>query len=306
MSSTWTSLAFAWPAQSTQWLASLNAPLAQAGSELSAAADRLDALASLASTAPNPVGAAAGGAIAGGRDGLTGLLAGVTALTVTPFQHGIGQGSGLQRYLSAPNLLKHMAGQLTAGGDPHRPVGRQYGLAILVLGTELGQLAQSLAVLNAVLPLPALQRAERRAGQLARLEGEKWLMPASDTAPKWRARGLRRSTWPRQAQQAMSAQLAALEGYAADTHPVAELAALADRKAARLQAQAQHLATLQTELAGGGTTLRARWLGEGEPAELRDALLEGEAPGHEWGLCAGVLLAGPQSAMTYLKELFGA
>lgn len=303
---TWLPLSLSWPAQPTQWLAALDSPLAQAGSELSAAADRLDALASLASTAPNPVGAAAGGAIAGGRDGLTGLLAGVTALTVTPFQHGIGQGSGLQRYLSAPNLLKHMAGQLTAGGDPHRPVGRQYGLAILVLGTEYGQMAQSLAVLNAVLPLPDLQRAERRAGHLARLDGEKWLMPASDTAPKWRARGLQRSTWPRKAQQAMAAQLAALEGYAADTSPVAELAALADRKTARLQAQAQHLANLQAELAGGGGTLRVRWLDEGDPAELRDALLDGDAPGHEWSLCAGALLAGAQPAMTYLKELCGA
>lgn len=303
---TWLPLSLSWPAQPTQWLAAFDSPLAQAGSELSAAADRLDALASLASTAPNPVGAAAGGAIAGGRGGLTGLLAGVTALTVTPFQHGIGQGSGLQRYLSAPNLLKHMAGQLTAGGDPHRPVGRQYGLAILVLGTEYGQMAQSLAVLNAVLPLPDLQRAERRAGHLARLDGEKWLMPASDTAPKWRARGLQRSTWPRKAQQAMAAQLAALEGYAADTSPVAELAALADRKTARLQAQAQHLANLQAELAGGGGTLRVRWLDEGDPAELRDALLDGDAPGHEWSLCAGALLAGAQPAMTYLKELCGA
>lgn len=303
---TWSPLSLTWPAQATQWLAALNAPLAQAGGELDAAAGRLDALAGKASTAPNPVGATASGAIASGRQGLAGLLVDVAVLTVTPFQHGVGQGSGIQRHLSAPNLLQHLAGQLTAGGDPHRPIGRQHGLAILVLGTELGQLAQSLAVLNAVLPLPALQRAERRAGQLARLEGEKWLMPASDTAPKWRARGLQRSTWPRHAQQAMSAQVAALEGYAADTSPVAELAALADRKAARLQAQAQHLATLQAELAGGGTTLRARWLGEGEPAELRDALLEGDAPGHEWGLCAGVLLAGPQSAMTYLKELFGA
>lgn len=303
---TWSPISLTWPVLATQWLAALNAPLTQAGSELDSATGRLDALAANAGTAPNPVGATASGAIAGGRQGLAGLLADVAVLTVTPFQHGVGQGSGIQRHLSAPNLLQHMAGQLTAGGDPHRPIGRQHGLAVLVLGTELGQLAQSLAVLNAVLPLPALQRAERRAGQLARLEGEKWLMPASDTAPKWRARGLRRSTWPRQAQQAMSAQLAALEGYAADTHPVAELAVLADRKAARLQALAQHLATLQAELAGGGTTLRARWLGEGEPAELRDALLEGEAPGHEWGLCAGVLLAGPQSAMTYLKELFGA
>ena len=303
---TWSPLALTWPSQPTQWLAALNAPLAQAGGELDAAAGRLDALVGLAGTEPNPAGAAASGAIAGGRQGLAGLLLDVTVLTVTPFQHGAGQGSGIQRHLSAPNLLQHMASQLTAGGDPHRPIGTQHGLAILVLGTEFGQLAQSLAMLNAVLPLPDFQRAERRAGQLARLEGEKWLMPTSDTAPKWRARGLQRSTWPRQAHKAMSAQLAALEGYAADTSPVAELAALADRKAARQQAQAQQLATLQAGLAGGGSTLRVRWLGEGDPAALRDALLNGDAPGHEWGLCAGVLLVGPQSAMTYLKELFGA
>jgi hypothetical protein len=300
---TWSSLTLTWPAQSTEWLAALNGPLSQAATELDAAAGRIDELAGSAGTDPNPVGAAAAGAITGGRQGLAGLLAEVKALVINPFQHG--QGSGLQQHLSAPNLLQLMAGQLTAGGDPHRPIGRQHGLAVLVLSTELGQLAQTLAVLNAVLPLPSLQRTERRAGQLARLEGEKWLMPASDTAPKWRAQGLLRSTWPRQAQQAMSAQLAALEGYAADTNPTAELAALADRKAARMQAQAQQLADLRAATAGGGSTLRALWLGEGDPAELRDVLLDSDAPGHEWGLCAGVLLTGPQPAMNYLKELFG-
>lgn len=298
---TWSPLTLTWPAQSTQWLTSLDAPLSQAATELDAALGRIDALET--ATEPNPVGAAAAERITSGRQGLAGLLSEVRVLVVSPFQHGLG--SGLQRSLSAPNLLQLMAGQLTAGGDPHRPIGRQHGLAVLVLGTELGQLSQTLAVLNAVLPLPTLQRAERRAGQLARLEGEKWLMPSADTAPKWRTRGLQSSTWPRQAQQAMSAQLAALEGYAADASPVAELAALADRKAARLQEQAQRLADLRTATAGGGGTLRARWLGEGDPAELRDALLEGDAPGHEWGLCAGVLLTGPESAMTYLKELVG-
>lgn len=60
-------------------------------------------------------------------------------------------------------------------------------------------------------------------------------------------------------------------------------------------------------LAGGNAdhSMRARILGPGEPHELRAALLQGEAPGHEWVLCAGVLLVGSLDGLSFVRELVG-
>mgnify|MGYP000473365631 CR=1 FL=1 len=39
--------------------------------------------------------------------------------------------------------------------------------------------------------------------------------------------------------------------------------------------------------------------------QLRNALLEGEAPGHEWVLSAGVMLVGSQPGLSFVRELVG-
>ena len=51
--------------------------------------------------------------------------------------------------------------------------------------------------------------------------------------------------------------------------------------------------------------MRARTLGPGDNNELRRALLEGDAPGHEWVLCAGVLLVGSRDGLSFVRELVG-
>ncbi|NBF13596.1 hypothetical protein GV818_33705, partial [Pseudomonas sp. Fl4BN1] len=69
----------------------------------------------------------------------------------------------------------------------------------------------------------------------------------------------------------------------------------------------QQLDDLKALLAGGNAdhSMRARLLGPGGPGDLRRALLEGEAPGHEWVLCAGVLLVGSLEGLSFVRELVG-
>lgn len=305
---TWAPVTMRWPEQSTQWMGELTAAKDLATGELAGTAQRLAGLSGLATTNPGPVAAAAESVIAAGRSALADQLGEVPAcITVTPFQSGIGQGTGNQRFLSAPNLLQVMADKLTDNADQARPMAEQYALSILFLSTNFGQLASTLKRFNALLPIPDLVRAERRAQHLSTLEAEKWVMPSAGPLPRWQNLPLERCTVLKATKQAMSGQLAALESYAADSSPLADLAALATRKAAQQQGRDQQLSDLKALLAGGDAdvTMRARLLGPGAPDELRKQLLRDDAPGHEWVLSSGVMLVGSLSGLSFVRELVG-
>ncbi len=179
-SMTWSPVTMRWPEQATQWMGGLSAAKDLATGELASTAQRLAGLSGLANTNPGPVGDAAKGAIEAGRTALAEQLGQVpSCLVVTPFQSGIGQGKGYQRYLSAPNVLEHLAKKLEDATDAGRPVGPQYALSILFLGTRLEQLASGLSRFNALLPIGDLVRTERRAQHLMNLETEKWEIPGA-------------------------------------------------------------------------------------------------------------------------------
>ncbi|MBV4459414.1 hypothetical protein KVG96_15780 [Pseudomonas sp. COR58] len=305
---TWSPVTMRWPEKATQWMGGLAAAQGLAGGELAGTARRLAGLEGLASTNPGPVGDAAKDAIAAGRAALSEQLGQAPAcLVVTPFQSGIGQGKGYQRFLSAPNVLEHLAKKLEDATDTGRPGGQQYALSILFLGTRLEQLASGLSRFNALLPIPDLVRTERRAQHLAKLENDKWEIPGAGPLPRWQALPLERCTVVKAAKQSMAGQLAVLEGYAADSSPLGDLAALAARKSAQQQGRDRQLAELKELLAGGSAdvSMRARLIGPGNTSELRRELLAGDAPGHEWVQCAGLLLVGTKEGLSFVQELVG-
>lgn len=298
---TWAPVTMRWPAQATQWMDDLGPAKDLASAELVGTAKRLADLDGLATSNPGPVGPAAEAAIAAGRTAMAAQMGQVPAcLVVTPFQSGIGQGSGYQRFLSAPNLLQLLADRLPAG-----PGG--YALAIMFLSTRHDQLATALARFNALLPVPELQRTEKRARHLSRLEAEKWTLPSAATLPAWGTLPLERCTLTQAAKRSLSGQLAALESYTADSSPMADLSTLAARKVKHADARNQQLKDLQAQLANPSpdSTMVARLIGPGDGSELRRQLLTGSAPGHEWVLCAGLLLAGPRDGLSFVQELVG-
>lgn len=305
---TWAPVTMRWPGKATQWMDQLSEAQGLAGGELANTAKRLADLNGKTTTSPGPVGDASQDAIAAGRTALADQMGEAPAcLVVTPFQSGIGQGRGYQRFLSAPNLLQQLAGKLVDVSDTGRPDGPQFALCLMFLATRFDQLAESLARFNALLPMPDLVRAERRARHLSTLETEKWEIPAAGTSPRWQTLPLERCTVVKAAQQSMAGQIAVLESYAADSSPMADLASLAARKAAQQQGRDQQLADLKALLAGGNpdSSMRARLIGPGNATELRQALLAGEAPGHEWVLCAGALLVGSEKGLSFVRELVG-
>lgn len=304
----WAPVTMRWPEQATQWMGELSAAKDLAGGELASTAQRLAGLDGMTTTNPGPVGAAAESAIAAGRAALAGQMGEAPAcLTVTPFQSGIGQGRGHQRFLSAPNLLQQLANKLVDNSDTGRPSGPQYALSLMFLGTRYDLFAETLASFNALLPIPDLVRTERRARNLSRLEAEKWEIPSAGPLPRWQSLPLERCTLVKAAKQSMAGQIAVLESYAADSSPMGDLAALASRKAAQQQGRDQQLDDLKALLAGGNadSSMRARIIGPGDNTELRRLLLEGDAPGHEFVLSAGVLLVGSLQGLSFIRELVG-
>jgi hypothetical protein len=296
-----------WPEEATSWLDDLSESQGMAGAELDSAQARVASLATLATTSPGPVGAAAMQAVSAGRAALTGALGEAPlCLVVTPFQSGVGQGSGYQRYLSAPNLLQHMAAKLEDTSDDNRPAAPQHALVLMFLATRYDQLASTLAAFNTLLPMKDLQRAERRAEQLFSLESDKWELPSAGTLPLWGKLPLERCTITKVAAQTMSGQLSALESYA-DSTPLGDLSALATRKANQAQSMAKGLADLKARFAdsSASSTMQARLIGPGNNAELRQQLLAGDAPGHEWPLSAGVMLVGSLPGLSFVRELVG-
>lgn len=277
--------------------------------EMLSTGERVSKLADIASTSPGPISDAAQAAISAGRAALANQFENVPAcIVVTPFQLGIGQGSGgHQRFLSAPNLLQHLANKLTDTTDATRPQGQQSGLVLMFLATRLDQLASTLARFNALLPMPDLVRAERRAKHLARLELEKWELPSAGQMPRWSQLPLQRCPITKLASQSMAGQLAMLEGYAADSSPMADLANLQARKKAQAQDRDQQLADLKAQFANSteDAAIQSRLLGPGDNSQIRRELLEGDAPGHEWPLCAGVLLVGSSEGLSFVRELVG-
>ncbi|MEO8489039.1 hypothetical protein [Pseudomonas sp.] len=304
----WAPVTMRWPAQATEWMGQLSAAQGLAGGELASTAKRLADLSGKTSTSPGPVGDAAQGAIAAGRAALADQMGEAPAcLVVTPFQSGIGQGRGYQRFLSAPNMLQQLASKLVDVSDTGRPDGQQHALCLMFLATRFDQLAASLARFNALLPMPDLVRAERRARHLSKLETDKWEIPTAGALPRWQDLPLERCTVVKAAQQSMAGQIAVLESYAADSSPMADLSALATRKAAQQQGRDQQLADLKALLADGDpdSSMRARLIGPGNATELRRQLLAGDAPGHEWVLCAGALLVGSEQGLSFVRELVG-
>ena len=205
-------------------------------------------------------------------------------ITVTPYQHGIGQQQGGQHTLAAPNAIKAMAAKLQDGADPLLPAGQLHAVAWMVTGSSEVELAAALATVCATLPLPEW------CATLRRLTANNDIMaqPNAAMAPRWKAD--EPLIWdPLRSQLMMTAARDALQesenNSPAPATTKAKLAALAAKRAARV-AELDDALTNKPSLAG----LLWSWHGYGEPASLAAQLLESAHPDHSHSMTVGALL----------------
>lgn len=289
----WTQGPLRWPASAASLHSRARGVLGQLPATQASAMDRLQGLSARAQYRRHPLSEAAA-ALAGLRAELDRLLVTGRCLTVTPYQHGVGQLQGKQHHLSAPNAVATLAAKLQDGADPLLPSGQLHALAWLVTGNSTEELARQLAILCALLPLPEWCATLRR----LRANNDTMSQPTAAKVPRWRADEPLSWAPLRPARLALGATLAQLESLARDSQtPIAKLLGLATRRTARLAQLAETLAQLGTL---SGTLWH--WQGQGDAASLATQLGQSSPPDHSQSMTVGALLLSP-SPLTFWQEL---
>lgn len=290
---TWHQGHLVWPASADALHEAANGVTSQIPGSQSAAVNRLQGLAGRAQYRPHPLSEPAA-ALTGLRSELDRLLVTGRCLTVTSYQHGVGQHQGNQYSLAAPNAVATLAAKLQDGADPLLPTGQLHAIAWLVTGNSETALADALASLCAILPLPEWCATLRR----LTANNDTMSQPTAAKVPRWKAD--EPLSWEplRHAHLALGAELAQLESLARDSQtPIAKLAALAARREERLAEMAQalnQLATISGQL--------WHWQGQGEAASLAAQLGQSSPPDHSHSMTVGALLLSP-SPLTFWQEL---
>ncbi|HHQ4762962.1 TPA: hypothetical protein ACSP8C_003365 [Aeromonas veronii] len=289
----WTQDPLCWPASTEAIHSRASGVLGQLPDSQAGAMARLQALAPRAQYHPTPISQAAA-ALEGLRAELDRLLVTGRCLTVTPYQHGVGQHQGNQYSLAAPNAVATLAAKLQDGADPLLPTGQLHSIAWLVTGNSETALADALAPLCAILPLPEWCAALRRLSA----HNDAMSKPTAAKVPRWKAD--EPLIWDplRSTRSLLGAKLAQLESLAlGTTTPIAQLAALAQRRAAKLaelEKALDQLATISGQL--------WYWQAQGDAASLAAQLGQSSPPDHSHSMTVGALLLSP-FPLTFWQEL---
>lgn len=289
----WSQGALHWPVSTATQHTQAQGVLGQLPASQSNAMGRLQGLAARAQYRRHPLSQTAAG-LASLRSELDQLLVTGRCLTVIPYQHGVGQLQGKQHHLSAPNAVATLAAKLQDGADPMLPSGQLHAIAWLVTGNSTDDLAQQLAALCALLPLPEWCATLRRLSA----NNDPMNQPPAAKVPRWRA--AEPLCWAplRPARSLLGAELAQLESLARDSQtPIAKLQELATRRTARIDALDKALAQLA---AFSGTLWH--WQGQGDVASLATQLGQSAPRDHSTSMTVGALLISP-SPLTFWQEL---
>lgn len=289
----WTQGTLRWPASTEAIHNSASGVLGQLPDSQAGAVASLQELAPRAHYRPTPISQAAA-ALAGLRTELDRLLVTGRCLTVTPYQHGVGQHQGNQYSLAAPNAVATLAAKLQDGADPMLPTGQLQAIAWLVTGNSETALADALTPLCAILPLPEWCATLRR----LTANNDTMSQPTAAKVPRWKAD--EPLIWDplRPARSLLGAEIAQLESLAqGTTTPSAQLATLAKRRAAKLaelEKALGQLATISGQL--------WNWQAQGDAASLAAQLGQSSPPDHSHSMTVGALLLSP-SPLTFWQEL---
>lgn len=289
----WTQGTLRWPASTEAIHTGASGVLGQLPDSQTGAVARLQELAPRAQYRPTQISQAAA-ALAGLRAELDRLMVTGRCLTVTPYQHGVGQHQGTQYSLAAPNAVATIAAKLQDGADPLLPTGQLHAIAWLVTGNSETALADALAPLCAILPLPEWCAALRR----LTAHNDAMSKPTAAKVPRWKADEPLAWDPLRPASMTLGAELAQLESLAQGCiTPITQLANLAQHRAtklAELENALGQLATISGQL--------WHWQAQGDAASLAAQLGQSSPPDHSHSMTVGALLLSP-SPLTFWQEL---
>lgn len=297
----WARLALAAPASATGLHEALQA---RAGALAKAVTQGAGALAGLGL----PSGIASSGSAVAERAGLEALLTGSAAfLALTPYN--LGQHTGEQAYLTPEAALALVKARLAS-------LSGQAVLMLLLPGEDPGHLSAILAPLCRVYPSAELEQLLRRAGALATLEQDKFVIPAGPAGPDGSSESAKAPYPPerasntaehpkgRAAYELLGAEAAIAEAVAsAGAAPLKKLQAFAVKRSGGVGSLASAFNVLASGLAGS-FDFYAAYL-EGAGLRQLEGLVKSAPVSERYKSCSLLCWWGSPASITFLKELFG-
>ena len=240
------------------------------------------------------------------------LASPVKCMAVTPYTFGVGERKGENAYLTPDVAIKTVFDRVGAISGELAPdnFGKSAIVLLLIAAPEPGSLAQALSAFNAVYPIKELQRAERRAGALATLEIDKFVIPPGPAGPVWKNSAPLNNVKGQAMNAAAGAQLALAEGMqAAQKDALAVLSDFGTKVREKARATQDKLAELQASFSGNRPGQNYGQFGlylDGPIVDLLRILSGFAPPLPEVYKCTSLIAwVGTPAQVQYFKEAFG-
>ena len=292
----WKQSPLSWPSSSQAIQTSAEQVTDQIGTTMNDAVSRLTNLESDASYGRHSLSEDAS-ALIGLRGDLESLLRTGTVLTATPYQFQVGTKLDSGCYLNPQAAVKGLAGKLRDHADQYRPNGSLHCIALMATASQLAQLANQLADLVSVFPLPDWCQVARQTQALVTNETDKLHQPAAIVQPRFKPMAKLNANPLHNVLHLQGAQIATLESLADDAnHVIGKLQALAAKRATSLgdvKAQINALKNLKGSVYAFSVT--------GNAESIATQISQAGTPNHHQFTVASLLLS--HEPMTFFEEL---
>lgn len=201
-----------------------------------------------------------------------------TVLSVSPYQFQVGERLGGGYYLSPVKAVQTVCDKLRDLSDGHKPTGQWHAVALMLTASSLSEFASSLTTVCDVLRLPDWCQCARQARARVTLERDKLHQPGAIVQPRFKPCSALSAAPMREYATRQGAQIATLESLANDAvHVVNKLNALAEKRAARLDALSEEMASMKA-LKGRVFSLALSGTPESMATTLKQAVVPNQHP----------------------------
>ncbi|MBL4761402.1 MAG: hypothetical protein JKY93_01725 [Gammaproteobacteria bacterium] len=225
-------------------------------------------------------------------------------VSIHPWVDGEGQGDDVYQYISPINAVESLAVKLEDINDSHLPNDEKEAVVVMVYASTMHEFENQLNAFNVVFPIPEFQMVQRRAKQLVSLETEKIKLPNPSKNNRWSERNVLQHDTPSEFLSLLSDRVAISVGYDEGSNsPVAELEALIVKKQQHLSDTKSNYDNAVSSLVGGAG--KSIFISSRSMSAIASELRSSSPPGHEYSLCAAMLVVADAGELTFLREVLG-
>lgn len=295
---TWQPTSLTWPDSAESIQSSAESVLTQVPGKTSDSMGRLQSLQSQVALSRHSLSESAE-ALLNLRNELNALLVQGQVLSVHPYQHSIGTQTESGHHLSPDEAVQVLASKLNDTTDKYHPKGNLHVVGWMIAENNLANFANATQALYDVVNISELGMVSRRVSKEQSLLSDKMTKPETIVQPRFKPAAHLNQEPLRSIEHWQGAQLAQLESLAADRQtPVAKLAALADKRNAKLSEWSKAI----NDLKQSGITLH-KFEAAGTPEVIATKLQRSQPPSRANSYTFASLFISSQP-LTFLSELF--